>query len=118
MYKSDACEWENFKSIFHYPDAFVYTTWTGRTPIADFIKASQGGMDKGAFIMHRVHGTTTDIQGDRYFPPSNLLFYFTNQNSAVTKMKATITQRFVLDGCEVDAESDCRFCFLFEKRQG
>jgi len=63
---SDACEWENFKSIFHYPDAFVYTTWTGRTPIADFIAASQGGMDKGAFIMHRIHGTTTDIQGDRY----------------------------------------------------
>ncbi|KAI5817242.1 hypothetical protein BZA77DRAFT_310159 [Pyronema omphalodes] len=96
----DACEWENFKSIFHYPDAFVYTTWTGRTPIADFIAASQGGMDRGAFIMHRIHGTTTDIQGNR----------------AVTKMKATITQRFTIDGCEVDAESDCRFCFLFEKR--
>jgi len=57
-------------------------------------------MDRGAFIMHRVHGSTTDIQGNR----------------AVTKMKATITQRFELDGCEVDAESDCRFCFFFEKR--
>ena len=57
-------------------------------------------MDRGAFIMHRVHGSTTDIRGNR----------------AVTKMKATITQRFELDGCEVDAESDCRFCFFFEKR--
>jgi hypothetical protein len=96
---SDACEWENFESIFH-EGAFVYTTWTGRTPIKEFIRASQGGMDRGAFIMHRIHGSTTDIQGNR----------------AVTKMKATITQRFELNSCEVDAESDCRFCFFFEKR--
>ncbi|KAI5847961.1 hypothetical protein DFP73DRAFT_360589 [Morchella snyderi] len=101
----DACEWENFKSIFHYPDAYVYTTWTGRTPIADFIAASQSGMDRGAFIMHRAHGTTTDINAAA--------------TRAVTKMKATITQRFTLPGgCEVDAESDCRFFFLFEKRAG
>jgi hypothetical protein len=58
-------------------------------------------MDKGAFIMHRCHGTTTDISPDG--------------RRAVTKMKATITQRFVIDGCEVDAESDCRFCFFWEK---
>ena len=30
-------------------------------------------------------------------------------------MKAIITQRFEIDGCEVDAEADCRFCFLWEK---
>ncbi|OQV08353.1 SnoaL-like domain-containing protein [Cladophialophora immunda] len=96
----DACEWENFASIFH-PDAYVYTTWTGRTPYRDFIQASQRGMDNGAFIMHRVHGSTTDInlQGTR----------------AVTKMKAAITQRFDLDGVEADAESDCRFCFFWER---
>jgi hypothetical protein len=58
-------------------------------------------MDKGAFIMHRCHGSTTDI---------NLA-----STRAVTKMKATITQRFEIDGCEVDAESDCRFCFFWEK---
>lgn len=67
-------------------------------------------MDKGAFIMHRVHGSTTDIspEGTR----------------AVTKMKATITQRFQLPQdtqesedkmCEVDAESDCRFVFFWQK---
>ncbi|OJJ67261.1 hypothetical protein ASPBRDRAFT_200415 [Aspergillus brasiliensis CBS 101740] len=102
----DACEWENFRSIFH-PDAHVYTTWTGLTHHDAFITASQAGMDKGAFIMHRVHGSTTDInpEGTR----------------AVTKMKATITQRFsevecVSGGvCEVDAESDCRFIFFWEK---
>jgi hypothetical protein len=58
-------------------------------------------MDKGAFIMHRCHGTTTDISPDGL--------------RAVTKMKATITQRFLIDGCEVDAESDCRFCFFWQK---
>jgi hypothetical protein len=97
--KSDHCEWENFESLFH-PDAYVYTTWTGRTAIADFIKASKAGMDNGAFIMHRIHGTSVELQGNR----------------AVAKMKATITQRFNLDQCLVDAEADCRFCMFFEKR--
>ena len=102
MISRDACEWENLQSIFH-PSAYIYTTWTGRTHYLDFIAASQAGMDKGAFIMHRCHGTTTDISplGDR----------------AVTKMKATITQRFVIQNCEVDAESDCRFCFFWQKEE-
>ncbi|RVX72314.1 Uncharacterized protein B0A52_04519 [Exophiala mesophila] len=51
--------------------------------------------------MHRCHGITTDINR--------------SATRAVTKMKATITQRFVLDGCEVDAESDCRFLFFWIK---
>ena len=51
--------------------------------------------------MHRVHGSTTDID--------------TTATRAVTKMKATITQRFNLDGVEADAESDCRFVFFWSK---
>ncbi|KAJ5969303.1 hypothetical protein N7501_005551 [Penicillium viridicatum] len=43
--------------------------------------------------MHRCHGITTDITPDA--------------SRAVTKMKATITQRFTIDGIEVDAEADC-----------
>jgi hypothetical protein len=58
-------------------------------------------MDNGAFIMHRVHGSTTDIN--------------TEATRAVTKMKATITQRFDINGCEADAESDCRFLFFWIK---
>lgn len=58
-------------------------------------------MDAGAFIMHRCHGITSDINLDA--------------TRAVTKMKATITQRFLLDGCMVDAESDCRFLFFWHK---
>lgn len=102
----DACEWENLLSIFH-PEAHIYTTWTGLTHHKKFIEASQAGMDKGAFIMHRIHGSTTDIDPDA--------------TRAVTKMKATITQRFsdvscVSGGtCDADAESDCRFIFFWEK---
>jgi hypothetical protein len=101
----DACEWENLLSIFH-PSAYIFTTWTGRTHHLDFIAASKAGMDRGAFIMHRIHGSTTDISLDGL--------------RAVTKMKATITQRFILpssngETCEADAESDCRFCFFWQK---
>lgn len=101
----DACEWENLLSIFH-PSAYIFTTWTGRTHHLDFIAASKAGMDKGAFIMHRIHGSTTDISPDGL--------------RAVTKMKATITQRFVLPGekggeVEADAEADCRFCYFWQK---
>jgi SnoaL-like domain len=99
----DACEWQNFASIFH-DDAHVYTTWSGRVHYKDFIESSKAGMDKGAFIMHRCHGVTTDINHDA--------------TRAITKMKATITQRFIIDGSEVDAECDCRFCFFFEKADG
>lgn len=99
----DACEWENFESIFH-PNAHVYTTWSGRVHYTDFIAASKGGMDKGAFIMHRCHGTSTDISPDGM--------------RAVTKLKATITQRFEVDTIEFDVEADCRFCFFFEKIDG
>ena len=107
----DACEWENLMSIFH-PSAYIYTTWTGRTHHLDFVAASKRGMDAGAFIMHRIHGSTTDIDEKGW--------------RAVTKMKATITQRFSLpmkkgekeeedETCEVDAESDCRFIFFWQK---
>ncbi|KAK7709587.1 hypothetical protein SLS57_008642 [Botryosphaeria dothidea] len=100
---SDACEWVNFASIFH-PGAYVYTTWSGRVAAARFIEASKAGMDKGAFIMHRCYGITSDITPDG--------------TRAVTKMKCSITQRFTIDGCEVDAECDGRFCFFFEKVDG
>ena len=97
---SDACEWDNLRSLFH-KDAYIYTTWTGRTHYTDFIDASQRGMDNGAYIMHRCHGATTDINREA--------------TRAVTKMKATITQRFHLSEGDVDAESDCRFYFFWSR---
>jgi hypothetical protein len=73
-------------------------------PYTAFIAASKAGMDKGAFIMHRCHGCTTDIN------EAGTL--------AVTKLKATITQRFTVENIEFDVEADCRFCFFFEKVEG
>jgi hypothetical protein len=91
----------------------VYTTWSGRVDVDRFIEMSKQGMEKGVFIMHRVCGSTTDIQellGDH-----DPRIGSAKPRRAVTKMKAIITQRFVLDGCEVDVEADCRFCFFWEK---
>ncbi|KAJ4299497.1 hypothetical protein N0V90_004742 [Kalmusia sp. IMI 367209] len=98
--EGDACEWQNFESIFH-PNAHVYTTWSGKVLYTDFIAASKAGMDKGAFIMHRCHGCTTDINKAG--------------THAVTKLKATITQRFTYSSVTFDVEADCRFIFFFEK---
>jgi hypothetical protein len=61
-------------------------------------------MDKGAFIMHRCHGCTTDINAAG--------------THAVTKLKATITQRFTHTDIAFDVEADCRFIFFFEKVDG
>ncbi|KAK0319386.1 hypothetical protein LTR82_009451 [Friedmanniomyces endolithicus] len=45
MYR-DSCEWENLASIFA-PNAYIYTSWTGKTPYQNFIAASKAGMDDG-----------------------------------------------------------------------
>lgn len=57
----------------------------------------------GQWCLYRApsHGVTTDITPDA--------------TQAVTKLKATATQQVVIDGLEMDAEADCRFCFFFEK---
>lgn len=99
MYR-DTCEWDNFASIFH-DDAHIYTIWTGRLHFRDFLEISKTTMDKGPFIMHRCNGASTDIRPDG--------------TRAVTKMKAVITQRFIIDACEVDVEVDCRFCYFWER---
>ena len=82
----------------------MYTLLGGSHRLHGLHSILKAGMDKGAFIMHRCHGVTTDIT--------------TDATRAVTKMKATITQRFTIDGAEVDAEADCRFCLFFEKVNG
>ncbi|KAJ9643890.1 hypothetical protein H2199_003756 [Coniosporium tulheliwenetii] len=94
----DASEWQNYRSIFTKEGACVWTTWSGGVPIDEFIKVSKEGREKGDFIMHRECGTLVDLD--------------LAQSRAVGKMKATITQRFTLDGCEVDVECDARFIFF------
>ncbi|KAK3679259.1 hypothetical protein LTR78_000820 [Recurvomyces mirabilis] len=77
----DYCEWENLASLFA-PEAIIYTSWTGKKHYQDFIEMSMAATDDGAFIMHRCLGASTDID------PAG--------TRAVTKMKAIITQRFVV----------------------
>jgi len=51
--------------------------------------------------MHRENGTLADV---------NL-----SKSRAIGKMKATITQRFVIDDIHIDVECDCRFIFFCKK---
>jgi hypothetical protein len=69
--------------------------------IDDFIKTSIEGRANGDFIMHRENGTLADLN------PA--------MKRAVAKMKATITQRFNIDGIEYDVECDCRFIAFCKK---
>jgi len=94
----DASEWRNYRELFTEKDAYVFTTWSGGLSIEDFIKVSKEGRSKGDFIMHRENGTLADV---------NLC-----KGRAIGKMKATITQRFDIEGTAVDIECDCRFIFF------
>ncbi|CZR62145.1 related to pathogenicity cluster PEP2 [Phialocephala subalpina] len=93
----DASEWNNYRSLFT-DDAYVWTTWSGGLTIDDFIKVSKEGRANGDFIMHRENGTLIDL---------NL-----SKSRAVGKLKATITQRFTIEGMQVDIDCDVRFIFF------
>ncbi|KAF9886113.1 hypothetical protein FE257_012048 [Aspergillus nanangensis] len=90
----DASEWNHYRDCFT-EDAYVFTTWSGGMTIDDFIQTSIAGRARGDFIMHRENGTLVDLNSAT--------------NRAVAKMKATITQRFNVDGIEYDVECDSRF---------
>lgn len=55
------------------------------------------GRANGDFIAHRENGTLANV---------NL-----SKDRGVGKMKATITQRFILQGVPIDIDCDCRFIF-------
>lgn len=75
--------------------------WSGGLQIDDFIEISKKGRSAGDFIMHRMNGVLVDL---------NL-----SQGRAVGKMKATITQRFTIDGIPCDVDCDNRFIFFCKK---
>lgn len=101
----DAAELQNYRSMF-FDDAYTATSWK-QGSIDEFIQASKDGFADGSsfmYIMHRICGSSAETN--------------TDLTRAVCKMKITITCRFTFDGAEMDNESDCRFFFLLEKRQG
>lgn len=79
----------------------IHLAWSGRRSIDDFIKVSKEGRANGDFIMHHENGTLVDL---------NLA-----KGRAVGKMKATITQRFEIDGIAFDVDCDSRFIFWCKK---
>ncbi|TGO36667.1 hypothetical protein BHYA_0118g00220 [Botrytis hyacinthi] len=91
----DASEWTNHRSMFTKKGAKIWTSWSGGKAIDDFIGVSKEGRKNGDFIMHRENGTLVDL---------NLPL-----GRAIGKMKATITQRFVIEDTPIDVECDCRF---------
>ncbi|KAK6949826.1 hypothetical protein Daesc_008147 [Daldinia eschscholtzii] len=101
----DASEWKNFRSLFS-DDACVWTTWSKRQPIDNFIEKSKEGKSNGDFILHRECGTLVELN--------------TSTLRAVGKMKATITQRFnigeggdaALKPVVFDVDCDSRFHFF------
>ncbi|GAA5831580.1 hypothetical protein JCM11251_000757 [Rhodosporidiobolus azoricus] len=110
----DACEWPKMRALFA-EEAYVFTTWSGGVPIDEFIKISEAGFAKGVKIAHRVNGGTVDLA------TTGPLAY----KRGLGKLKATITQRFIMplqggkegETCEVDVDADCRLCFFVEKKE-
>ncbi|GAA5868611.1 hypothetical protein JCM1840_005508 [Sporobolomyces johnsonii] len=107
----DACEWSKLRALFALEEAYVFTTWSGGVPIDEFIEISEAGFAKGVKIAHRVNGGTVDLATSG--PAAG--------KRALGKLKATITQRFVMPAegggdCEVDVDADCRLCFFVEKK--
>ncbi|EXJ74278.1 uncharacterized protein A1O5_02574 [Cladophialophora psammophila CBS 110553] len=100
----DASEWKNYRSLFAKEGAYVWTTWSGGLPIEKFIEVSIKGRANGDFIMHRENGTLANV---------NLA-----TQRGLGKMKATITQRFTIQGIAVDVECDCRFIFFCKIEEG
>lgn len=99
----------NFFYIFFFGTAYSYgVAWSKAQTIDDFIAISKRGKDRGDFIMHRECGTLVELSCDN--------------DRAVGKMKATITQRFKVqpgqanvfcgEGAEFDVDCDCRFIFF------
>ncbi|KAI9741734.1 MAG: hypothetical protein M1834_000120 [Cirrosporium novae-zelandiae] len=106
----DACEWEKYRALFG-EDGYVFTTWSSGRHIDDFIRVSVEGFKNGDWIMHRACGVTCDVATSG--PAAG--------KRGLGKMKAVITQRFMLpaqDGngeVAVDIECDSQFWFFTYK---
>ncbi|KAL3464872.1 catabolic 3-dehydroquinase [Aspergillus heterothallicus] len=97
----DSSEWKHYRDCFAEEGGYIFTTWSGGMTIDDFIETSIKSRANGDFIMHRENGTLVDLNPETA--------------RAVAKMKATITQRFNIDGIEYDVDCDCRFIMFCKK---
>lgn len=96
----DARQWDRFRTLWH-SEGEMWATWF-QGSYEDFIKVSQEGWDRGARILHRLGGTTIDIERPR----------------AVAQTKTTITQRAPVEGVECDVTCTGRAYDFLEQRGG
>lgn len=114
----DFSEWHNYRSLFTKEGAYVWTSectftdtvgildpgadinaaWSGGLSIEKFIEVSIAGRARGDNIAHRENGVLANV---------NL-----KTGRGIGKMKATITQRFTMQGIPIDIDCDCRFIFF------
>ena len=84
--------------LFREQEITYHVAWSGGLHIDDFIETSIKGRAAGDFIYHRINGVLVDL---------NL-----PKGRAVGKMKATITQRFTIQGIPCDIDCDSQFMFF------
>jgi hypothetical protein len=96
----DAGNWERFATVWH-RDGYMAATWF-QGSAADFIKATQIGVEAGTHILHFLGGTSVDVVGDR----------------AIGQTKMTISQRGTVHGVLVDAVCTGRFYDFFAREAG
>jgi hypothetical protein len=96
----DAGDWERFRTVWH-DDGRMMATWF-QGPVADFIRVSQEGFDRGVRILHFLGGSSVDLAGDR----------------AISQTKMTISQRALVHGVPCDVVCTGRFYDFIERRDG
>jgi len=96
----DAARWDEFRGVWH-ADGWMTATWF-QGPFAEFIRASQDGVERGVEIAHFLGGFTCEIVDHR----------------AVAQTKMKIEQRAQLDGVDVDVTCSGRFYDFLERRDG
>lgn len=96
----DGRDWKRFRTLWH-PEGEMWATWF-QGGYEDFIKVSEEGYARGARALHRLGGTTIDIEGMR----------------AVAQTRLTITQRAPVDGVACDVTCVGRAYDFLEKRAG
>ena len=96
----DAGEWDRFATVWH-DDGWMMTTWF-QAPARDFIARSRKAFDAGLKVLHKLGGSSIDVDGTR----------------AVAHTKMEIIQRAEVHGVEVDVRCQGRFVDALELRDG
>lgn len=93
----DSGQWDRFATLWH-PEGRMHTTWFQASAV-DFTARSRKAFDDGLVVLHQMHGTSTDVSGDR----------------AVSQTRSTILQRAEVHGVMVDVACFGRFWDAWER---